>query len=571
MNREKRLEVKKDVKEWVERYGGDRGAVLPALEEAVKKYKTLEGYILQEIAHEVGIHPSEVYGTSTFYSFLGGGREGGRNTIRLCKTISCHMKGKDRIARQLINELGIDFGETTPDGEFSLEYCNCLGMCDQGPALLVNDTLVSRVKPHEIPEIIEGCRKGIKGIKEEEISKFYEEGPVLQERIVPEKMLAVVLEKDPSEILREIEDAELRGRGGAGFSTGLKWRLAMEEDGERKYVICNADEGEPGTFKDRFLLHRHLDTVLQGMCIGAYVVGATKGYIYLRGEYSYLRDSLEKRIEEWRERNLLGGNILRKGSLTFDIEIRMGAGAYICGEETALIESMEGKRGEPRNKPPFPIDTGFMGNPTIVNNVETFFWAAIICNRGVEFFKRYGTDRSKGSKFFSISGDCEKEGIYEFPMGITIEEVVDYCRGERIKAVQVGGAAGECIPQKDFQRRIAYEAVPTGGSIILFNEDRDMLDVAENFVEFFVEESCGQCTPCREGTYKVLEGIRLLKKGRCSVGYLETLMELADTVERASKCGLGQMSMKAFKSIVLNFKEEVYGRLPEEGRYGESV
>jgi len=241
----------------------------------------------------------------------------------------------------------------------------------------------------------------------------------------------------------------------------------------------------------------------------------------------------------------------------------MGAGAYICGEETALIESLEGMRGEPRNRPPYPVDTGFYDKPTIVNNVETFLDINLIFKNGVEFFKKYGTSESTGTKFFSISGDCENEGIYELPFGITIEKLIERVGAKNIKAVQVGGAAGRCIKVGDFKNRIAFEAVPTGGSIILFNQNRDMLEVAQNFMDFFVEESCGQCTPCREGNRKLSNGLKLLKEGRCSITYLEELLDLAETIKISSKCGLGQSSPNAFISIIENFKDEILGRLPK--------
>jgi len=562
MNSIKRSELQKDIKTWINNYGGNRSAILPVLKEIMKKYHKIDGTALQEVAFSLGIHPSEVYGTSTFYSFFDKDKKIGNYTIRLCKTISCHMKGKEMVADQLMNELGIEFGETTPDGKFSLEYCNCLGMCDQGPAILIEDLLIPKVEVHQIPEIIESCRQGTiyAAYKEGVVSKIQAKGSLLDEEFTLGAALEKVLKVSPHKTLEDIIASNLRGRGGAGFPTGLKWKLAMEEEGEQKYVVCNADEGEPGTFKDRFLLHRHFSQVVEGMTIAAYVIGATKGFIYLRGEYSYLRDTLEDELLLLQQKKLLGSSILGYEDFSFDIEIRIGAGAYICGEETALIESLEGKRGEPRNKPPFPVDTGFLGNPTIVNNVETFLWAALICRKGRSYFEEHGTSKSKGSKFFSISGDCPGEGIYELPFGMTIDQVVRISEGKDIKAVQVGGAAGECIPKQDFHKRIAYEAVPTGGSIILFNSERDMLDIAENFMEFFVEESCGQCTPCREGTVKILEGVRLLKSGRCSFSYLNKLLELTETIQSASKCGLGQLSVKAFRSIIENFKEDIYGR-----------
>jgi len=240
----------------------------------------------------------------------------------------------------------------------------------------------------------------------------------------------------------------------------------------------------------------------------------------------------------------------------------MGAGAYVCGEETALIESLEGYRGEPRNRPPFPVDTGFQGNPTIVNNVETFIDAALIISKGADWFKEYGTEKSKGMKIFSVSGDCKHPGIYEFPFGITVADLLKEVGGENAKAVQIGGASGHCVARNNFHRTIAYEDYGSGGSIIVFGPDTDMLKVARNFLEFFVEESCGQCTPCREGTPKLLEGVEMLEQGRCSVAYLNELKKLGETIQLASKCGLGQSSPNAFLSIVENFKPEILGRVP---------
>ncbi|MCK9244510.1 MAG: iron hydrogenase, partial [Candidatus Marinimicrobia bacterium] len=253
-----------------------------------------------------------------------------------------------------------------------------------------------------------------------------------------------------------------------------------------------------------------------------------------------------------------------KKGFDFDIEVRMGAGAYVCGEETALIESLEGYRGEPRNRPPFPVDTGFQKNPTIVNNVETFLDATLICVKGAKWFNEHGTEKSKGTKIFSISGDCEQPGIYELPFGITIAQLLKEVKGENAKAVQIGGASGKCVARKDFNRTIAFEDISSGGSIIVFGPSVDMLKVAINFMEFFVEESCGQCTPCRDGNVKLLEGLKLLEKGRCSVTYLNELMRLAETIQLASKCGLGQSSPNAFLSILENFKSEILGRVPEK-------
>ena len=370
------------------------------------------------------------------------------------------------------------------------------------------------------------------------------------------------LTKSRAELITEIRNSGLRGRGGAGFPTGVKWNLAAAAQSKQKYVICNADEGEPGTFKDRVLMAELPDDLMEGMTIAAYAVGAKSGIIYLRGEYADLRKDLEAVIEKRREKGLLGDNAAGREGFTFDIRIQMGSGAYVCGEETALIESLEGQRGEPRNRPPFPVDTGFMGDPTVVNNVETLITTTRILSKGADWFKSFGVENSAGSKLYSISGDCEKPGVYEYPIGLTIAEILEKVGGGNARAVQMGGASGRIVPAKAFAETVAYTDAPTGGSMIVFGPDRDMLDIAENFLEFFVEESCGQCTPCREGNPLLLAACKSLKDGTCSMEYLEEVMSLAEAMQIASKCGLGQSSPNAFLSIVEHFESEIFGRVP---------
>ncbi len=387
-------------------------------------------------------------------------------------------------------------------------------------------------------------------------------GPMSYDTVKAEAGLTAALAKTPAEVVATLTESGLKGRGGAGFPTGLKWKFAAESQGQDKYVICNADEGEPGTFKDRFLLTDYAGLVMDGMTAGGWAIGAKHGIIYLRGEYTYMCAHLEALLQARRDKQLLGKNVGGHQGFDFDIEIRMGSGAYVCGEETALIESLEGQRGEPRNRPPFPVDTGFMDKPSIVNNVETFAYVACILVKGADWFKKTGTAKSTGLKIFSVSGDCERPGVYEFPMGITVADLLSAVGGSDAKAVQIGGASGYCAPAAEFNRTIAYEDIATGGSIIVFGQNRDMLKVAKNFLEFFVEESCGQCTPCRDGNPKLLEGVELLEKGRCSTKYLSELCSLGETMQLASKCGLGQTSANAFLSIVKHFGPDVMARTP---------
>lgn len=378
--------------------------------------------------------------------------------------------------------------------------------------------------------------------------------------IAPEAGLKAALGMSRANVIKAISDSGMKGRGGAGFPTGVKWNLAAAVQDDYKFVVCNADEGEPGTFKDRVLLKEYADLVFEGMTIAGYAIGAVEGIMYLRAEYTYLLAGLEETLAKRRKAGLLGTNAGGKEGFNFDIHIHLGAGAYVCGEETALIESLEGQRGEPRNRPPFPVDTGFLGHATAVNNVETLAWATCILAKGADWFKAHGTDKSTGLKLFSISGDCKNPGVYEFPMGITVAELLKAVGGEDAKAVQIGGASGHCVPATEFARTIAFEDIPTGGSIIVFGPKRDMLAVARNFLEFFVEESCGQCTPCREGNPTLLDGVARLEKGVCESAYLRELCRLGQSMQLASKCGLGQSSPNAFLSIIKHFEPEILNR-----------
>lgn len=371
--------------------------------------------------------------------------------------------------------------------------------------------------------------------------------------------LRAALEMKPAAIIAEVQASGIRGRGGAGFPVALKWELTAGAYGDRKYILCNADEGEAGTFKDRVILSDYPELVAEGMTIAARAVGASHGIVYLRGEYAYLRAPLAVMLDARRKAGLLGKTIGGIAGFNFDIHIRMGSGAYVCGEETALIESLEGRRGEPRNRPPYPSSVGFLGCPTVINNVETLAWIACIFAKGSSWFADIGTHKSTGLKLLSVSGDCEAPGVYEFSLGISLKHLLDEVGGGHAKAVQVGGAAGVCVPAAEFDRSVAFEDVPTGGSIIVIGPERHMLDVAENFMEFFVDESCGQCTTCREGNVKLLQGIRMLKRGECSTSYLLDLYALGRTMQVASKCGLGQSSPNAFLSIVEHFKDEIMG------------
>lgn len=371
------------------------------------------------------------------------------------------------------------------------------------------------------------------------------------ESIDVSRVMTKAFEMTSDEIITEILESGLKGRGGAGFPTGLKWKYTAAEKEPEKYIVCNADEGEPGTFKDREILDRVASKVYAGMAIAGKAMGSKKGFIYLRGEYRFLLPQLFVELHKFHK-------MIHEIGYDFSIEYRMGSGAYICGEESALFESIEGFRGEPRNKPPYPTVSGLFSKPTSINNVETLVTAVMIIDKGAKEYVKLGTKDSRGSKVFSISGDTPIPGIFELELGMTVQEFVNEFGDGDTKAVQVGGASGFCVPRKKFADTIiGFEGVPTGGSMKLFNSSRSMYNVLHNYLDFFAEESCGQCTPCRVGCQQLLKGVEKVKKGESKSTYLNELVKLADTMKVASKCGLGQSVGNAFRSIVENFREEI--------------
>jgi [NiFe] hydrogenase diaphorase moiety large subunit len=549
--------IRDDIAAVVERHGAERTSLIPILQDIKKEHSEITDDAMQVVADLLDIHPVEVYSVATFYAFLHGAPEG-RFVVRLCGTLACDFAGKTAVAEALRTTLGIEFGATTDDGVFTLEWASCVGMCDQGPALLVNDKVFTRVTPEKVAEIVAEYRA--KGADESRQDIVTARNELTYAGIEPDAGLKAALALSRGDIVDTVSAAALKGRGGAGFPTGMKWNFCAAEKSEHKYIICNADEGEPGTFKDRVILRDFPDLVFEGMTIGGRAIGADMGIVYLRAEYAYLRAHLNEVIQRRRQAGLLGKNVGGIEGFDFDIVLARGAGAYVCGEETALIESLEGFRGEPRNRPPFPAVAGFLNHPTTVNNVETLASVACIFAKGTDWFKGFGTDKSTGYKLFSISGDCEKPGVYEFPWGITVADLLSEVGGAGAKAVQIGGASGVCVPAADFARRLAFEDIPTGGSVMVIGAQRDLLEVAENFLEFFVEESCGQCNPCRLGNPKLLEGVEQLKNGTCSAEHLADLKALGATMQVAAKCGLGQTSPSAFLSIVGAFADDVTTR-----------
>ena len=365
-------------------------------------------------------------------------------------------------------------------------------------------------------------------------------------------------ELTPEQVIEEIKKSGLLGRGGAGFPTGLKWEFASKASRDEKYVICNADEGEVGTFKDRYILERDPFGLIEAMAIAGYAIGAKKGYIYLRAEYHYLLDLLEGAIAQCEGKEFL----TQQGNFRFDIEIREGAGAYVCGEETALMDSIEGKRGEPRYRPPFPPSQGLWQKPTIINNVETLMNVPPIILEGADWFNRIGTGQSKGTKVFSVSGDVQAPGTYELVMGSSLKELVeDLALAEKVKMVQVGGASGRIIPYHLIDTPLAFEGVLGAGAVIVFNENRDVIDIARRTIEFFAEESCGKCTPCREGTQLMLEILTRFWQGQGSRQDIEILEDLSSAMILSSLCGLGQAAPNSVLDTLHHYRSAYEARV----------
>ena len=527
----------------VQRYRRDPLILLKLLREAQDRHAHVSDATINDITRTLGIPRGQVQGVVEFYAFLHR-KPRGRYDVLLSDSITDHMLGKSELMDYACQRLGVSPGETRADGLVSLDNTSCTGMCDQGPAGLVNGYAITRLSRERIDAILPLIERSVP--VEDWPTEFFDvrdnihrEDILLGSELSDGAALTEILDRGPDAILGEIFGSGLRGLGGAGFRTGVKWALCREAPSTERYVVCNADEGEPGTFKDRALLQSYPERLFEGMTLCARVVGARRGYLYLRGEYRYLLKPLESVLRRRREAGLLGKGILGVEGFDFDIDICLGAGAYVCGEESALIESLEGKRGVARVRPPFPATEGFKQRPTVVNNVETFVAAALIAVRGGDWFANIGTDQSKGSKLISVSGDCARPGIYEYPFGVSIRQVLEDCGAEDTQAVQVAGAAGRCLPQSEFERRIALEDVPTGGSFMVFNSKRDMLDVARNFVHFFAHESCGFCTPCRVGTSLMKQLMDKVYAGRGTGADLEEMRHIGKVMSKSSNCGLG--------------------------------
>ena len=527
-----------------------------------------------------------------------------RSNVLVCGGTGCTSSNSEKIIEKLKEEISAK----GLDQEVNVVRTGCFGLCALGPIMIVypEGAFYSRVTPEDVPEIVE--EHLLKGrivrrllyketVVDESTTKSLNETTFYAKQmrvalrncgvINPEQIdeyIAldgyqaigkVLTEKiPPQQVIQTMLDSGLRGRGGAGFPTGLKWKFAAANDADQKYVCCNADEGDPGAFMDRSILEGDPHSVIEAMTIAGYAIGATQGYIYIRAEYPIAVHRLQIAINQAREYGLLGKNIFDSG-FDFDLEIRLGAGAFVCGEETALMTSIEGNRGEPRPRPPFPAVKGLFGKPTILNNVETYANIPRIILKGADWFSKIGTEKSKGTKVFALGGKINNTGLVEVPMGTTLREIVEDIgggipNGKKFKAAQTGGPSGGCIPAElidtpiDYDSLIAIGSMMGSGGLIVMDEDNCMVDIAKFFLEFTVDESCGKCAPCRIGTVRMLEILNKITSGNGEMEDLDRLEELATYIKSASLCGLGQTAPNPVLSTLRNFRDEYVAHIKDK-------
>jgi [NiFe] hydrogenase diaphorase moiety large subunit len=560
------------------RHPKDPSALLDILRDAQGLFGHVPEEAIARIASHLKLSEAEVRGAVTFYHFFSLDPRG-RSTVYLNDSITSRMKGRAAVAKAFEEEAGCRFGTVSPDGRLGLFPTSCIGMNDQEPSAIVDGVIFPRLTPDKARDIVRGLRAGTPakdqvdppgdGANQSDLvrsmvsNNIRQRGPVLFGPHEPGAAVRKIAGLKPEQVIDEVKRSGLLGRGGAGFPTGLKWEFCRREKVAERYVVCNADEGEPGTFKDRVILTELPRLLFEGMAVAGFAVGAKLGVLYLRAEYAYLRTYLEAVLADLREKGVLGKGIAGSKDFDFDVVIKSGAGAYICGEESALLESAEGKRGEPRDRPPFPVQFGYLGKPTTVNNVETLATAARIVVQGAAWFKALGTPQSPGTKLLSVSGDCARPGVYEVEFGLTVADLLDLAGGAGAKAVQIGGPSGNCVPPSGFQRKICFSDLPTGGSAIVFGPDRDIFEAVGNFMDFFIEESCGWCAPCRAGNVLLKRKFEKVLKGRASKQDLRDLEDWGKLVKSTSRCGLGQTSPNPILTTLANFRELYEAKIQE--------
>lgn len=538
-----------------------------------------------KIASEFSISKIELEGIISFYHFFHRSHAG-NYTIYLNNSIISKQGNYTLVKNAFEKELGISFGETTADNMFGLFETSCIGLSDQETSALINFHAFTDLTPPKVKNIIGQLRNGkrpetLTGIPKNNIQYVpIKDKTVFFKPYTSGTGLNKLKKLSPDQLIDIVKRSKLSGRGGAFFPTGMKWEFCKNNRSDQKFIICNADEGEPGTFKDRVLMNKYPGLMLEGMAMAAYAVGANFGYIYLRAEYFYLKDKIEKEIINFRSKGFLGKNILGIDGFDFDIVVHIGAGAYVCGEETALISSLEGKRGEPSTKEFFPVEKGLFGKPTVINNVETLCAIPRILNMSLGKYLKIGTEVTKGTKLISVSGDCKKPGIYEIEWGMKLKQFLNLIEAENPYMILFNGYAGECLSAADFDREISGEnllaehvefklddpiayarkmsaiGLRSGGSFMVFNNKRDLMPIFENITNFFVSESCGICAPCRTGNFLLTKKLKKIMLCHAEKSDLEDLEKWSTIIKQSSRCGLGKTSTNYLLSAMLKFPQE---------------
>jgi NADH-quinone oxidoreductase subunit F len=546
--------------------GQGKTALLPVLLAAQSQRGYISPATAVDIGHALGVPLADIYGVIEFYSLLTT-HPPGRTRLQVCSDPVCALQGADDLLASLCQRAGLKPGQVSADGRFEIERAPCLGLCNQAPAVQIDGRPVGFAASNGLEELLNGGGKwhedwvsgsaqvltaNCRGSDRTNLDRYRARNGY--------QGLRRALRMSQEEVISAVKAAGLLGRGGAAFPAGIKWEAVFNAPGDTKYVVCNADESEPGAFKDRILLEKDPHRTLEGLLISAYAVGAQQGYIYVRGEYPQAFAALQGAVAEARQAGLLGETILGS-AFSFEVELRQGAGAYICGEETALFESIEGKRGFPRMKPPFPTTHGLFGKPTVINNVETLCNVPFILREGASFYRKFGTALSTGTKLFCVSGDVVRPGLYEVPFGVTLRHLL-YAQagglpdGKGLAAVLLGGAAGTFALAADLDIPLSFEHLRSAGlvlgsgSIMVFDETRDMRDVLRRVARFFAEESCGKCFPCQIGTQRQYEILTRIAAGQALDGDELRLSEVGWTMADASLCGLGQTAASAVLSAI---------------------
>ncbi|HUR71904.1 MAG TPA: NAD(P)H-dependent oxidoreductase subunit E [Candidatus Limnocylindrales bacterium] len=543
-----------------------RSGLLPALHAAQR----IDGWISEPVATAVsralGVPLADVCGVIDFYELFNR-QPVGRTIVRVCSAPVCALAGAEAVIEALCRHLQTEPGDMSSDGAFTVEHAPCLGLCDHAPAVLIGEKAIGAANPAQAEAICTQTAGKALSIVDGDIRMLTSNCGAGRPTSWADYTtrggyagLKKALSTTPQATLAEVKSAGLVGRGGAAFPTGVKWEDAANAPDGPKYIVCNADESEPGTFKDRILMEEDPHRIIEGMIIAAYAVGASQGYLYVRGEYPRAFRIMSDALAEARQAGAIGVSIFHTG-FNFDIEMRLGAGAYICGEETALLESIEGKRGLPRIKPPFPTTHGLFGKPTVINNVETFCNVPLIVASGAAEYRRIGTERSPGPKLFCVSGQVQRPGLYEVPFGVTLRHLLfdlagGLDPGRKLQAVLMGGAAGAFAIEKDLDVILSFEnlsaaGLPLGsGAVMVFDDSADLRDALKRLAHFFADESCGKCYPCQLGTRRQYEILERNAAALPLTGDRERLLDIGHTMIDASLCGLGQTAPTAILSAM---------------------